>query len=216
MITYCKQLHRNYRRNHFCDCTSKPHRYNVHRWRIETDPIDTTFPCSLLHLFHSDSRSIHHISFRLARTDRRPFHWCWRRSRCLADRSECRRVGIFGMLKNIVIIVMQCHLIISCQLTTLRLIASVDAIHDHITFVVRRYAVGLVENILAAAKLSIIAVGRWAWLKLILALLAVLLVVAHPQRRDAFALGTAKHSAWAWHDGAVTIGICSRKEKLTS
>lgn len=102
------------------------------------------------------------------------------------------------MLKNIeIIIVMQCHLIGNRQLTTLRLIASVDAIHDHITFVVRRYAVGLVENILTAAELSIVAVGRRARLELILALLAVLLVVAHPQRRDALALGAAKHSARA-------------------
>lgn len=80
----------------------------------------------------------------------------------------------------------------------------------------RRYAVGLVENILAAAELSVVAVGRRTRLELILALLAVLLVVAHPQRRDAFALGAAKHSARTWHDGAVSIGICPRKEKLTS
>lgn len=71
----------------------------------------------------------------------------------------------------------------------------------------RRYAVGLVENILAAAELPVVAVGRWARLKLILAFLAVLLVVAHPQRWDAFALGAAEHSTRAWHDGAVAIGI---------
>lgn len=38
-------------------------------------------------------------------------------------------------------------------------------------------------------------------LHLILAIVAILLVVAHPVGRDAFAVVAAKHFRWAWHIG---------------
>lgn len=80
----------------------------------------------------------------------------------------------------------------------------------------RRNAVRLVEDVLPAAEHAVVAVGRRAGLELVLALLAVLLVIAHPQRRYTFALGTFEHPARAWHGGAVAIRICESEKKLTS
>lgn len=71
----------------------------------------------------------------------------------------------------------------------------------------RRDAERLVEDVLAATELSVVTVRRRTRLKLILALLAVLLIIAHPKRRYTFALGASEHSARAWHGCAVSIGI---------
>lgn len=77
----------------------------------------------------------------------------------------------------------------------------------------RRNAVRLVEDVLPAAEHAVVAVGRRTGLELVLTLLAVLLVIAHPQRWYTFALGTFEHSAGAWHGGAVSIRIWKRREK---
>lgn len=98
-------------------------------------------------------------------------------------------------------------------LTAIHFVAAIDAIHDHITFLMRRNAVGLVEDVLPATEHAVVAVGRRAGLELVLALLAVLLVIAHPQRRYTFALGTFEHPAGAWHGGAVAIRICERERR---
>jgi hypothetical protein len=77
----------------------------------------------------------------------------------------------------------------------------------------RRNAVGFVEDVLPAAELTILAVGRRTRLKLIFALLAVLLIVAHPKRWDAFAFRTLEHSTRAWRDCAVSERIYKNEYK---
>jgi hypothetical protein len=83
----------------------------------------------------------------------------------------------------------------SYQLTALGFITSIDTIHDHITLLMRRYTICLIEYVLTAAELSIVAVGRWTWLKFILALLTILLIIAHPKCRYTFAIGATELSA---------------------
>lgn len=98
-------------------------------------------------------------------------------------------------------------------LTALHFVTAIDAIHNHITFLMRRNAVRLVEDVLPATEHAVVAVGRRTGLELVLSLLAVLLVIAHPQRRYTFALGTFEHSAGAWHGGAVSIRIWGKRKK---
>lgn len=76
----------------------------------------------------------------------------------------------------------------------LGLVGAVYAVDGHVAALVRRDAVGLVPHVLAARQLTRLAVGRRAGLELVVALLAVLLVVAHPQRRDALPLRTPEHA----------------------
>lgn len=78
----------------------------------------------------------------------------------------------------------------------LSLVSAVHAVHLHVAALVRRDAVGLVEHVLAAGQVAGLALGRRTGLVFVLRLLAVLLVVAHRQLRDALALRAPEH-VWA-------------------
>lgn len=81
----------------------------------------------------------------------------------------------------------------------LGLVRAVHAVHHHVAALVRRDAVRLVEHVLAARKVPLLALGRRARLELVLRLVAVLLIVAHRHLGDALAVRAPEHVGSAWH-----------------
>lgn len=98
MLTYCMQLHLNYRHNHFYGCILMKRQYNAAHWHNEIDRDDTMCLDSLPRLCYFDSQNIHHISSQVARKYLLAFHYYSFQSHLLVIHIECHLADIYDDL----------------------------------------------------------------------------------------------------------------------